>query len=97
MSAAISNKFPHWYFFIESFVSAALWPVATWLLLAPQRRASPGQSPSGGRDINLTADQAEVADGLYGQPNSADYIADQGERYRHYWENMEKRRAQGRL
>jgi rod shape-determining protein MreD len=37
--AAISNKFPHWYFFIESFVSAALWPVATWLLLAPQRRA----------------------------------------------------------
>ena len=65
--------------------------------LAPQRRASPGQSPSGGREIKLTADQAEVADGLYGQPNSADYIADQGERYRHYWENMEKRRAQGRM
>ena len=37
--AVISNKFPHWYFFVESFVSAALWPVATWLLLAPQRRA----------------------------------------------------------
>jgi rod shape-determining protein MreD len=35
----VSNKFPHWYFFIESFVSALLWPAVTWLLLAPQRRA----------------------------------------------------------
>lgn len=35
----ISGRFPHWYFFLESFVCAALWPVATWLLLAPQRRA----------------------------------------------------------
>lgn len=34
-----SGKFPHWYFFVESFVSALLWPVVTWLLLAPQRRA----------------------------------------------------------
>lgn len=37
--AAISGKFPHWYFFAESFVAAVLWPVETWLLLAPQRRA----------------------------------------------------------
>jgi rod shape-determining protein MreD len=37
--AVISSKFPHWYFFAESFVGALLWPVVTWLLLAPQRRA----------------------------------------------------------
>lgn len=34
-----SGKFPGWLYFSESLVSAALWPVATWLLLAPQRRA----------------------------------------------------------
>jgi rod shape-determining protein MreD len=35
----VNHKFPGWLFFIESFVTAALWPVASWLLLAPQRRA----------------------------------------------------------
>jgi rod shape-determining protein MreD len=35
----VLGKFPGWGFFAESFVSAALWPVATWVLLAPQRRA----------------------------------------------------------
>ena len=35
----VSGKFPHWYYFSESFVSALLWPLVTWLLLAPQRRA----------------------------------------------------------
>ncbi len=35
----VNGKFPGWLFFSESFVSAALWPVATWLLLAPQRRS----------------------------------------------------------
>lgn len=35
----VSGKFPGWFYFAESFVTAALWPVATWLLLAPQRRA----------------------------------------------------------
>ncbi|MFI4939594.1 MAG: rod shape-determining protein MreD [Burkholderiales bacterium] len=35
----VSGKFPGWLYFIDSFVAAALWPVATWLLLAPQRRA----------------------------------------------------------
>lgn len=37
--AIVSEKFPHWYYFSESFVCALLWPVVTWLLLAPQRRA----------------------------------------------------------
>jgi rod shape-determining protein MreD len=35
----VSGRFPDWQYFIESFVAAALWPVASWLLLAPQRRA----------------------------------------------------------
>ena len=35
----VSGKFPHWYYFSESFVCALLWPMVTWLLLAPQRRA----------------------------------------------------------
>lgn len=36
---AVSGKFPGWLYFTESVVAAALWPVASWLLLAPQRRA----------------------------------------------------------
>ena len=36
---SVHGKFPGWTYFIESFVSVALWPVVTWLLLAPQRRA----------------------------------------------------------
>ncbi|HEX2530578.1 MAG TPA: rod shape-determining protein MreD [Burkholderiaceae bacterium] len=35
----VSSKFPDWFYFLESVVSAALWPLATWILLAPQRRA----------------------------------------------------------
>jgi rod shape-determining protein MreD len=36
---AVSSKFPGWFYFIESLVTTALWPVVTWMLLAPQRRA----------------------------------------------------------
>jgi rod shape-determining protein MreD len=36
---SVSHQFPGWWFFAESLVSIALWPVVTWLLLAPQRRA----------------------------------------------------------
>jgi rod shape-determining protein MreD len=35
----VNGRFPGWFYFIESFVTAALWPVVTWMLLAPQRRA----------------------------------------------------------
>jgi rod shape-determining protein MreD len=35
----ISGKFPGWLYFAESIVSALLWPLVTWLFLAPQRRA----------------------------------------------------------
>jgi rod shape-determining protein MreD len=36
---AVSGKFPGWMYFSESFTSALLWPLITWILLAPQRRA----------------------------------------------------------
>ncbi|NMM38773.1 MAG: rod shape-determining protein MreD [Glaciimonas sp.] len=35
----VSGKVAGWAFFLESFVSAALWPLVTGLLLAPQRRS----------------------------------------------------------
>lgn len=35
----VNGKFPGWLFFVESIFTAALWPLATWILLAPQRRA----------------------------------------------------------
>jgi len=35
----VNDKSFYWLFFLESFVAAALWPVVTVLLLAPQRRA----------------------------------------------------------
>ncbi|HJV83319.1 rod shape-determining protein MreD [Noviherbaspirillum sp.] len=35
----VSGKFPGWLYFLESIVAAALWPVVTMILLAPQRRA----------------------------------------------------------
>jgi rod shape-determining protein MreD len=39
IQAMVSGKFPGWYYFLESVVSAALWPLVTWMLLAPQRRS----------------------------------------------------------
>jgi rod shape-determining protein MreD len=35
----ITGKFQGWLIFVESVVAIALWPVITWILLAPQRRA----------------------------------------------------------
>jgi rod shape-determining protein MreD len=35
----VSGKFPGWLYFIESAISILLWPIVTWILLAPQRRA----------------------------------------------------------
>lgn len=35
----VNGKFPGLLFFTQSAVTAALWPLATWILLAPQRRA----------------------------------------------------------
>ncbi|TFW24864.1 rod shape-determining protein MreD [Duganella callida] len=35
----VSGKFPDWFYFVESAMAAVLWPLTSWLLLAPQRRA----------------------------------------------------------
>lgn len=35
----VSGKFPGLAQFVESVVAVALWPIITWMLLAPQRRA----------------------------------------------------------
>lgn len=35
----VSGMFPGWLYFMESVFAAALWPVVTMILLAPQRRA----------------------------------------------------------
>lgn len=35
----VTGNFPGWFYFGESAVSALLWPIATLVLLAPQRRA----------------------------------------------------------
>lgn len=34
----VGAAFPGWLYFAESLIGAALWPVFSWLLLAPQRR-----------------------------------------------------------
>ena len=34
----VGASFPGWSLFLESVTTALLWPLATWLLLAPQRR-----------------------------------------------------------
>ncbi|MEY3979931.1 MAG: rod shape-determining protein MreD [Pseudomonadota bacterium] len=36
---AVTGKTPGWSYFMQSFVSTAVWPIVCWLLLAPQRRA----------------------------------------------------------
>jgi rod shape-determining protein MreD len=35
----VSGKFPGWLYFVDSVVATAIWPMVTWMLLAPQRRA----------------------------------------------------------
>jgi rod shape-determining protein MreD len=35
----VGGRFPGWLYFVESAVAAVLWPVLSWILLAPQRRA----------------------------------------------------------
>jgi len=34
----VGGRFPGWWYFLESVIGAVLWPVVSWLLLAPQRR-----------------------------------------------------------
>jgi rod shape-determining protein MreD len=36
----VSGHFPGWFYYTESFVTTALWPIVTSIRLAPQRRAT---------------------------------------------------------
>jgi rod shape-determining protein MreD len=36
----VTGNFPSWMYFLESLVAAALWPIVSLILLAPQRRAA---------------------------------------------------------
>jgi hypothetical protein len=55
----VSGKFPGWFYFIESVVASVLWPLATWLLLAPQRRAGPRPHPP---DLTPRRSMTEIKD-----------------------------------
>lgn len=35
----VTGHFPGWFYLSESVTTAVLWPIVTWILLAPQRRA----------------------------------------------------------
>jgi rod shape-determining protein MreD len=37
--AMVTGHFPGWFYLSESVTTAVLWPVVTWILQAPQRRA----------------------------------------------------------
>jgi hypothetical protein len=66
--------------------------------LPPTRRAGPGAAPAGRVRVELSAFEREIADGMYGDPNTAvNYIADPGARYEHYAKNRETMLAAGRL
>jgi hypothetical protein len=61
--------------------------------LPPARRAGPGQQPSGNtQEVRLTPEEAEIADGMYGDPNSGPdwYVPNQKERYLRYAANKAK-------
>ena len=36
---ALGGSFPGWLWFLQAVATTLLWPLADWLLLAPQRRA----------------------------------------------------------
>lgn len=54
---------------------------------------APGAPQSGGREVRLSADEAEIADALYGNPSGDNYIADQAARYKHYHANKERMKS----
>ena len=60
--------------------------------LPPARRSGPGQQPSGSQEIRLTPEEAEIADGMYGDPNSGPdwYVPSQKDRYLRYAANKAK-------
>jgi hypothetical protein len=65
--------------------------------LAPSRRSGPGQQPAGSQqEWRLTPDEKEMADGMYGNPNSIAgwYEPDPAKRYKRYYDNAQLMKAQ---
>lgn len=65
--------------------------------LAPSRRSGPGQQPAGSQqEWHLTEDEKEMADGMYGNPNSITgwYEPSAPKRYKRYYDNMQMMKAQ---
>ena len=54
---------------------------------------APGSPQGGSREVRLSADEAEIADALYGNPSADGFIADQGARYKHYAANKERMKS----
>lgn len=54
---------------------------------------APGASQGGSREVRLSADEAEIADALYGNPSADGFIPDQGARYKHYAANKERMKS----
>jgi hypothetical protein len=58
--------------------------------LSPSRRSAPGQQPAGSQqEWHLTEDEKEMADGMYGNPNSVAgwFEPDRAKRYKRYYDN----------
>ena len=65
--------------------------------LTPQRRAAPGQQPQGARQsFELSRDEAEAANDLFGHPNQDNYIENEAARFKYYYDMKQRRIAAGR-
>jgi hypothetical protein len=65
--------------------------------VAPNRRTQPGAQPSGRVRVELSADEREVADAMYGNPTSNGFVADEAARYEKYFKQKQAMKASGRL
>ena len=54
---------------------------------------APGAPAGGSREIRLSADEADIANSLYGNPSTDMYIADEAERFKRYASNRERMKA----
>jgi len=56
---------------------------------------APGASQAGSREVRLSADEAEMANAMYGNPSTDMYIADEAERFKRYAANRERMKSRG--
>lgn len=58
--------------------------------VVPQRRAAPAQRTQGeGAETKLSREEAEIADMMYGNPTSGDFIENRADRYKKYAKNRD--------